>query len=172
MGCDDESYIGNTSIGGALASGGGFRLISHREPVTVQIPYDVEVPYTELVEVVKTQTVLDHGFDLGPVALTAYDFQLDSDKNVEILQGDLYKPVENMKFDAILCNPPVSAGMKIVSQIISEAIGYLRESGLFQIVIRSKVGSKQLPTIMEKTFGNVEIIARKSGYRVLLSKKS
>ena len=92
--------------------------------------------------------------------------------NVEILRGDLYKPVENMKFDVILCNPPVSVGMKIVSQIVSEALGHLRESGLFQIVIRSRVGSKQLLTTMEKTFGNVEIIARKSGYRVFLSKKS
>lgn len=92
--------------------------------------------------------------------------------NVEILRGDLYKPVENMKFDVILCNPPVSVGMKIVSQIVSEALEHLRESGLFQIVIRSRMGSKQLLTTMEKTFGNVEIIARKSGYRVFLSKKS
>ena len=92
--------------------------------------------------------------------------------NVEILRGDLYKPVENMKFDVILCNPPVSVGMKTVFQIISEALEHLRESGLFQIVIRSRVGSKQLLTTMEKTFGNVEIIARKSGYRVFLSKKS
>ena len=92
--------------------------------------------------------------------------------NVEILHGDLYKPVENMKFDAILCNPPISAGMKIISHIVSEALGHLRESSSFQIVIRSKVGSKKLLATMEKTFGNVEIIARKSGYRVLLSKKS
>ncbi|UCE96531.1 MAG: class I SAM-dependent methyltransferase [Candidatus Bathyarchaeota archaeon] len=143
----------------------------------------------------ETGQILDLGCGYGPIGIVAaalnpglHVFMVDINKravwlakenknrigvnNVEILHGDLYKPVENMKFDVILCNPPVSVGMKIVSQIVSEAPGHLRESGLFQIVIRSRVGGRQLIAIMEKTFGNVEIIARKSGYRVLLSKKS
>lgn len=58
--------------------------LSYQEPVTVQVPYEVEVPYTEQVEVEKTQTVLDHSFNLAQVALTTYDFEMESDQNVEI----------------------------------------------------------------------------------------
>lgn len=92
--------------------------------------------------------------------------------NVEIRSGFLYKPVENMKFNVILCNPPVSAGMQIVLPIVTGAPKHLRQAGLFQLVLRSKIGGKRILNKIEKTFDNVEVLARKSGYRVLLSKKS
>jgi 16S rRNA G1207 methylase RsmC len=40
-----------------------------------------------------------------------------------------------------------------------------------QMVFRSKVGGKRLQAIFEETFGNVEVLARQSGYRVLMSEK-
>ncbi len=92
--------------------------------------------------------------------------------NVEIRQGFLYRPVKNMKFDTILCNPPVSAGMQLVSLIVSGAFGHLEKDGLFQLVIRSRVGGKRVLRELEEVFGDVEVLARRSGYRVLLSKKS
>lgn len=92
--------------------------------------------------------------------------------NVEVRRGFLYQPVVNMKFDAVLCNPPVSAGIQIVLLMITNASEHLKEEGLFQLVIRSKIGGKRLLNELEKNLGNVEVLARKSGYRVLLSKKS
>ncbi len=93
-------------------------------------------------------------------------------KNVKILRGNLYEPVGNTEFDAILCNPPLSVGMNTVSSVVSGAPRHLKKDGLFQFVVRSKIGGRQLFTVLEKAFGNVEVLARKSGYRVLLSKKS
>ncbi|MEM2975168.1 MAG: methyltransferase [Candidatus Bathyarchaeia archaeon] len=93
------------------------------------------------------------------------------EKNVEVRHGFLYKPVENRCFDTILSNPPISAGMKIVKLIITEAPKHLNKHGLFQIVVRSKIGGKTLRLLLENTFGNAEILARKSGYRVFLTKK-
>jgi len=92
--------------------------------------------------------------------------------NVDIRQGFLYEPVENMSFSSIVCNPPISAGMQVVLAIIEDAPKHLKKDGLFQIVVRSKIGGRRLLEELEKTFGNVEVLAKKAGYRVLLSKKS
>ena len=139
--------------------------------------------------------VLDLGCGYGPVGIAAAAFypylrvvmvdvneravwlarenvKRNSVNNVEVRRGFLYEPVENMKFAVVLCNPPVSAGMQIVLPIVSGAPEHLGEDGLFQIVVRSKIGSKRVSSELEKTFGNMGVLARKSGYRVLLSKKS
>lgn len=93
-------------------------------------------------------------------------------ENVDVHRGFLYEPVKNMKFSSIVCNPPVSAGMQVVLAIIKEAPKHLKKGGLFQIVVRSKIGGRRLSEELEKIFGNVKVLARKSGYRVFLSKKS
>jgi 16S rRNA (guanine1207-N2)-methyltransferase len=92
--------------------------------------------------------------------------------NVEVRRGFLYEPVDGMEFDAVLCNPPVSAGMKTVTSIVTNAPSYLRENGSFQIVVRTKIGGTRLSAELEQVFRNVEVLSRGSGYRVLLSKKS
>jgi 16S rRNA G1207 methylase RsmC len=90
--------------------------------------------------------------------------------NVRFGCGFLYEPVSDVRFDAILSNPPVSAGMRVVLPIIEQAPSHLASNGLLQVVVRSKIGGKRLAGVMETTFGNVEVLARKSGYRVLVSK--
>jgi len=91
-------------------------------------------------------------------------------ENVEVRQGFLYEPVGDMKFEVVLSNPPITAGMKTVLPIIAQAPQHLAEGGTLQIVVRSKVSGKRLTNIMNETFGNVDVLARKSGYRVLISK--
>ena len=89
-------------------------------------------------------------------------------ENVKVKRGFLYTPVENMKFDAILTNPPVSAGVKTVNQIIAGAPAHLKSGGTFQIVVRSKIAGKRFTSMLEENFSNVQILARKSGYRVFI----
>jgi len=91
-------------------------------------------------------------------------------QNVKVKQGLLYEPVGDMKFEAILSNPPITAGMKVVGPLITEAPKHLVKDGLLQVVVRSKIGGKRLTNLMNRAFGNVDILARKGGYRVLLSK--
>jgi len=91
-------------------------------------------------------------------------------ENVEARQGFLYEPVQNMRFEAVLSNPPIAAGMKTVRPLITQAPGHLANEGTLQIVVRSKVSGKRLTRLMTETFGNVSVVARKSGYRVLISK--
>jgi len=91
--------------------------------------------------------------------------------NAEVRRGCLYAPVEDSIFDCVLSNPPVSAGLETVKRIIVEAPGRMVHGGLFQMVVRSKVGGKRLCSIFDEVFGNVEVLARESGYRVLMSQR-
>ncbi len=88
---------------------------------------------------------------------------------VIVLQGNLYEPVRDKKFNLIASNPPISAGLKIVEKIVEEAKSHLVEKGIIEIVLRKGVNT--ISSLMEKTYGNVEIVARKSGYKVLKSIK-
>jgi 16S rRNA G1207 methylase RsmC len=87
--------------------------------------------------------------------------------NAKVRRGHLYEPVNNLVFDCVLLNPPVSAGMKLVKTMILEAPKIMSSKGVFQMVIRSKIGAKIFPEIFKQSFGNYAIISRKSGYRVL-----
>ncbi|MDH5793637.1 MAG: methyltransferase [Candidatus Bathyarchaeota archaeon] len=91
--------------------------------------------------------------------------------NVEVRRGYLYEPVKDLVFSCVLSNPPVSAGMETVKAIISEAPEHMASKALFQMVVKSKIGGKRLLMVFEEAFGNIEVLARKSGYRVLMSKK-
>ena len=91
--------------------------------------------------------------------------------NAEVRRGSLYAPVEDLTFDCILSNPPVSAGMETVRTMIAEAPRHMVCGGVFQMVLKSKIGGKRLRMVFEEAFGNVEILARESGYRVLLSRR-
>ena len=91
--------------------------------------------------------------------------------NVEVRRGNLYEPLEDISLDCVLSNPPVSAGMEVVKAMICEAPDHMLERGVFQMVVRSKVAGKRFLSFFEEAFGNVEVLARESGYRVLISQK-
>ncbi len=92
--------------------------------------------------------------------------------NVEVRQGGFYQPVQGMSFEAVLSNPPVSAGMETVRALIRQAPAVLSEGGTLQMVVRSKIGKKTLPQTMVEAFGNSEVLAIESGYRVLAGRKA
>jgi 16S rRNA G1207 methylase RsmC len=47
----------------------------------------------------------------------------------------------------------------------------MKRKATFQMVIRSKIGGKTLPSVFNETFGNWAVLARESGYRVLIAEK-
>jgi 16S rRNA G1207 methylase RsmC len=143
----------------------------------------------------KTGSVLDIGCGYGAVGIAAATFnpklqiymtdvnmratglakknlERNHVKNAQVKNGHLYEPVKDVKFDCVLSNPPVSAGMDIVKAIITGAAQVLSDGGVFQMVIRSKIGAKTLPALFNETFGNCTVLARESGFRVLLGKHS
>lgn len=141
----------------------------------------------------KTGNILDIGCGYGAVGITAALLNPSlnvfmTDVNIRAVRlarrnaetnralntnarlGYLYEPVQDLRFDCVLSNPPVSAGMDTVKAIISGASNVLSVDGSFQMVVRSKIGAKTLPNFFVEIFGNYEILARESGYRVLMGK--
>ncbi len=91
--------------------------------------------------------------------------------NVEVRHGTLYEPVEDLTFNCVLSNPPVSAGMQTVEALIRGAPAVMANKATFQMVVRSKIGKKTLPQVFTEAFGNCAVLAIESGYRVLTAEK-
>ena len=105
--------------------------------------------------------------------LTRENIQRNQVKNCLTYNGYLYEPLGDLTFNAIISNPPISAGMKkVVFPLITGAYERLETDGTLQLVIQSKKGGKMLAKALDETFGEHEIIKRKSGYRVLCAKKA
>jgi 16S rRNA G1207 methylase RsmC len=105
------------------------------------------------------------------VRLARRNIELNHVYNAEARKGYLYEPVKDMLFNCILSNPPVSAGLTTVKAIISGAPQHMTEKAALQMVVKSKIGGERLLQIFEEALGNVTVLARESGYRVLMAEK-
>jgi len=102
------------------------------------------------------------------VRLAKKNVELNKIVNAEVRYGYMYEPTQTLIFNCVLSNPPVSAGMETVKAIVSEAPKVMADKATFQMVIRSKIGAKTLPSLFNETFGNCTVLARESGFRVLI----
>jgi 16S rRNA (guanine1207-N2)-methyltransferase len=118
----------------------------------------------------KTLHVLMTDVNMRAVRLARRNVETNRVFNAEVRYGYCYEPVADMRFDAVYSNPPVSAGMDTVRAIITGASAVMTKGASFQMVIRSKIGAKSLPELFEATFGNCSVLARESGFRVLMGK--
>ncbi len=112
--------------------------------------------------------------DVNPraVSLAAENAARNGAKKVRAIKGSLYEPVASETFDVIVTNPPISAGMvKVVEPIIAGAPGHINTGGSFQLVVQSNKGGKTVASFIEEAFGEVTVLAKGSGYRVLKSVK-
>jgi len=107
------------------------------------------------------------------VTLAAKNAVRNKAMNIATRLGSLYEPVENVKFETIVTNPPISAGIaRVVEPIILNAPAYLKMGGTLQLVVQSNKGGRTIAALIEEAFGEVEILARGGGYRVLMGVKN
>jgi len=160
----------------------------------------IEQQFDPWLETDQIQTVLEIGTGSGCIAiataLVLTDAQIDAvdissqaikiaQKNIEtydlinrvtLLEGDVFEPVKNKKYDLIICNPPYvdafemenlppefqheprlaleagNDGLDIVRKILQQAHNYLNDKGLLIV----EVGASQ-PTLLE-TYPDVDFI--------------
>ncbi|MCM3125739.1 MULTISPECIES: class I SAM-dependent methyltransferase [unclassified Mesobacillus] len=91
--------------------------------------------------------------------------------NVKIYESDRLNGVEEDGFDAILTNPPIRAGKKIVHDIFEQSFQRLAEGGELWVVIQKKQGAPSAMEKMKELFGDVEVEAKSKGYFILKSVK-
>lgn len=91
--------------------------------------------------------------------------------NVKIYESDRLTGVEEKGFNAILTNPPIRAGKKIVHDIFDQSFLHLAECGELWVVIQKKQGAPSAMEKMKELFGEVDIAAKSKGYFILKSVK-
>jgi len=92
-------------------------------------------------------------------------------ENIDAIKSDIFSDIKK-EFDAILVNPPQTAGKEVCFKIIEESLNHLKKRGLLQLVARHKKGGVSLKEKMLSVFGNVKETAKESGFRVYVSEKS
>lgn len=109
--------------------------------------------------------------DINPVAvrLARGNIEANDLENAEAMESDLYSNLAGRLFNAIVSNPPLASGYRVIFPLIEGAKDHLLEGGTLQLVLRKGVNA--IPAKMKEVFGNVEILSRKSGYRVFRSRK-
>jgi len=107
------------------------------------------------------------------VALAEENARRNRVGNVRLLAGSLYEGLEGRSFDVILTNPPISAGIgKVVEPLIEGSVRHLKPGGSLQMVVRTTKGGSSLKALLEHHYGGLEVVARRSGYRVLKAGRS
>ncbi|WLD93518.1 class I SAM-dependent methyltransferase [Alkalihalobacillus sp. AL-G] len=117
----------------------------------------------------KTVTMVDvneRAIELS--CLNADQNQID---NVSIYQSNLFDRIDRNEFCAIVTNPPIRAGKKVVHSIFEQAYDHLVSGGELWIVIQKKQGAPSAVEKLEVIFDEVDTVARKKGYFIIRSKK-
>jgi 16S rRNA (guanine1207-N2)-methyltransferase len=91
-----------------------------------------------------------------------------------VVKSDIFSSskISGENFDAILTNPPFSAGKKTCMEFISQSFKHLKPNGSLQLVAPHNKGGASLKKFMMEVFGNVGELTKKSGYRVYISRKN
>lgn len=108
--------------------------------------------------------------DINPLAVktTKQNAKINNvEERIVVLEGDRYEPVKNILFNAIYSNPPLSAGMKIVEDIVLGAREHLVKEGFAQFVLAK--GGEYLAREAMKIYSYVETTSKK-GYILLYLK--
>ncbi len=141
---------------------------------------------------VKDKEVLDIGCGYGPIGIILKEFgakyvlmidinkratrlakdnvKLNKLENIEVKRGNFLEMVPEKKFDIVVCNPPIHMGKDIVIEFAKKAKKWLKENGIFTMVIMTRHGGKSIFEELKKFYSHVEEIDRESGYRIFLMK--
>jgi len=95
----------------------------------------------------------------------------ENDVVCSVIKSDIFSNISEKNFDIILTNPPFSAGKKVCVEFIKQSFEHLEQNGSLQLVAPHNKGGESLKKIMLETFGNVEELCKKRGYRVYYSVK-
>jgi len=106
------------------------------------------------------------------IELARLNAQKNNITNVHIFKSDCYDALKvDDQYAAILTNPPIRAGKKVVHAILEGAVQRLLPNGELWVVIQKKQGAPSALEKMEDLFGEVEVVEKKKGYYIIRAKK-
>lgn len=103
--------------------------------------------------------------------LTELNAKLNGINNVTIKKSNLLSDVKGDTFAAVLSNPPIRAGKKVVHQLFEDAFEQLEHLGELWIVIQKKQGAPSAIEKLESLFKDVTVEKKSKGYYIIKAKK-
>jgi 16S rRNA (guanine1207-N2)-methyltransferase len=93
--------------------------------------------------------------------------ELNQVTNTVIYESDRLLNVSESNFAAILTNPPIRAGKKVVHDIFEQAHHHLVSNGELWVVIQKKQGASSAVEKLTEIFSEVEIVEKEKGYFII-----
>ena len=105
------------------------------------------------------------------VQLARRNLRRNDIENAEVRSGALYAPVQEERFDLILSNPPYHVGREAILALLEGAAAHLNDGGALLVVGKGSQGILFYQEwLAEHWPGTVEVLGRRSGYRVLCAR--
>lgn len=105
------------------------------------------------------------------IELAKKNRQANGVNNVSVMKSDLFENIRDKHFAAILSNPPIRAGKKVVYELFRQAYEHLEPRGEFWIVIQKKQGAPSAKKELISLFGDVDVVNKSKGYFIFRAKK-
>lgn len=101
------------------------------------------------------------------ISLSKRNAEVNNVINVDVFQSDGFSNLQNLTFAAVVTNPPIRAGKKVVHRMFEDAKMHLIKNGELWVVIQKKQGAPSARKKLEELFGMVETVAKDKGYYLL-----
>lgn len=120
----------------------------------------------------KNRSVIMTDINERAVYLTNENIKENNIHNAKSFVSEGFGQVEEDKFAAIITNPPIRAGKKVVYPLIEESFERLRKSGVLWVVIQKKQGAPSFIRFLKTLFPDVVVKERRKGYYIIRAIKS
>ncbi|WP_017473677.1 class I SAM-dependent methyltransferase [Amphibacillus jilinensis] len=91
--------------------------------------------------------------------------------NISCYLSDRFTDLPEQLFAAVITNPPIRAGKKVVHQIFSDSYQRLMIGGELWVVIQKKQGAPSAIQKLNDLFAKVETVKKSKGYFIIRARK-
>lgn len=109
--------------------------------------------------------------NLRAIELAKDNSQINHIENAIIYESDCFRAVKEKSFAAILTNPPIRAGKKVVHDIYEQSYHHLQYGGELWVVIQKKQGAPSSVEKLSAIYKQVEVVEKKKGYFIIKAVK-
>ncbi len=109
--------------------------------------------------------------DVNPRAAELAAINAEKNKaDCNVIVSDGFAEIDSV-FDAVITNPPIRTGKKVIYGMFEDAHAHLKSGGVFLAVIRRAQGAESAKKKLAEIFGECEVVMRDSGYWILRSNR-
>lgn len=95
----------------------------------------------------------------------------NSVQQTEIINSSGFDALKNRAFAAIITNPPIRAGKRVIYPMLERAYDHLHSDGELWVVIQKKQGAPSLIKFLNGIFQEVKEVNREKGYSIIRAVK-